>query len=610
MAAIVVEKTVVRTQGGTGTVTFQLGIKLAGNPGGSQTVTVALQENVFPGTVDLKESGGSPTVPPSFDPVALNFTEFTYNTYQYVDVICQENAVYGLLESEITLTSPSEDDVVVPLQVYPDDTTICTTLTELFDALGYWDDSESEWVDGTVSESDWVVADFSGTQDRGGTDNILNLPPDIRLTGPGKTNLTIQCRLGSRGTASQSKVLWIEGLKFDAAGKGDIGSGKSLNYSATSFNLDGVNLVADQCDFSDSSPAGSNTLTLSNNNTLPVVCVLYECSGTGSGADLFSTKLASATGNNLLWVFNNDLDTPATGNTNQTLTPHDGWKAYVVRGDYEKLSASSNNQGQSLARGTETGTELHCWSLKTIGAIANADSVHGCKVSEGYVGNAGSGIHEFVQVENTDNVGSQNNTGIYRFFANTTTVAQNIAIDGPASPSGSSVYGLDCVSPSSPIDLTISNVSIAGVNRGFDARGIVAGFLIRSISNVIDQATTFGLLTESFATYGDYWPQSVNNYRSEAGWVQIDENDSMCSNCEEGATISAEDLAANRGWLIRDSGTVFTEFDQSFWASEFGYTVPEPNIAQKRIDLLRQGGWISGEIEDNIPAHRRAAATF
>ena len=173
-----------------------------------------------------------------------------------------------------------------------------TTITELYNLVGYWDDSGSVRVAGSAEGED-VYCDWVGVSDRGATDNILYPAPSTRQIVHVVTGATAQGRLYRRSTAGHANPFRLTGGgTWDCKGYGALPAAlKPAGTPSTNIAIDGGACVIDIAAVTNSAPtSGVNLLTLIQRSTDDAgVQLVADGTVTGASADNISTKGLSGT---------------------------------------------------------------------------------------------------------------------------------------------------------------------------------------------------------------------------------------------------------------------------------------------------------------------------
>jgi hypothetical protein len=235
--------------------------------------------------------------------------------------------------------------------------TTVTSITELYDAVGYLDDSESERVSGD-SEGVTIYCDGTGTWDRGATDNVL-WPASARQEIIVPEGLTIQGLLYARGAGSGGHAGAFRltgGGTWDCKGYGDISTdARPSGAGGSSIMIDGRPAVIDIAAITNST--GSSTVNLvtfvQRPGEDPCVQMIGRSTVTAAGADNISFKGISGSGPDdaLVIVYDVDSSTPGTGASDQALTNHDDADMLVFGGSF----AGDTTQKQAIVNATNGG---------------------------------------------------------------------------------------------------------------------------------------------------------------------------------------------------------------------------------------------------------------
>ena len=260
-------------------------------------------------------------------------------------------------------------------------TSLDTSNTGIRGVLGYWDDSEGDWVRGKAGEGAVVILDLAGAQDFGGEDNILVLNPGVIVLGPGVAELTLGCRLYCVGDG-HNRPTRICGVTFDANGQAvlpvaldDTGvTGALYKFVATDFQ--GVD-----CRFTNSDPATTNegnnfSIVADTDKGADLDCRLERCQMDNAYADCCSLKTIGTkdAGQNRITLVDCDMHTPGSGATDQALTGHERWRVIVRGGRYACNTAGSGHQ----AIGSAAGCYVDVEGAFVAGKLVQVNRVVGC----------------------------------------------------------------------------------------------------------------------------------------------------------------------------------------------------------------------------------------
>lgn len=434
---------------------------------------------------------------------------------------------------------------------------IATSLTQLYQIAGYWSDSELVRVNGTAVAGDKILCAFTGTKDRGATDNILYPAAGVWIAGPGMSKLIIQGRLFIQGSGLTSQVSRLTGFTLDLKGY-DVVPTSLTDKRFGAAQIHDVYSVSDDFKITNSEQSTSvNNITFYSDPALPeIINIMDSCSSTNADRDCISTKGANTS--SVLYLKNVTSSNPGDAGNDQAATPHDGHGMVIDGGTYTGNSA----HWVALAADTST-TPLYVYNATINGTCSGAWEVKGCVVNakgveRTVIGGGGLTEVEFVRISNF--IGTSH-FGVQFLDSDTPLVARYIDVTGTGDDEDAVIFA-----GSGNYQATVSNIVCSNVRRGLDMR---SGDQNSTAQNCLLSCHGLG---SSFGVLGSSGQPVTSNVISNIGWTGLTPGPTDSNS----ATITAQDLDDARNWddIPRD------------------YEVPD--IDNIKNTLLRNGGWIPG----------------
>jgi phage protein U len=434
----------------------------------------------------------------------------------------------------------------------PGATLRCSSLAELYAACGYWDDAGGARVPGTAKAGDTVICDFSGTVDRGATNNILYPPAGVWIKGPGKDALTIQGRLYSRGTGGVAAVTRIDGLTLDLAGRAavPVAVGAASNYGGVI--LEDVSLVCEDFSVINSNPtAGGNNLTVHSRVDRSAITTLFkDCVISSANLDCISTK-----GENLssvMYLWGCTASSPGGAANNNAATPHTGHGMVIIGGSYAggagKLPISSD---------TET-TPLHLYNVTvTGGKVAGAWVANGCTIEAAGADGLSGPLSELKHTRITNVRANDLGYGVTVKSQSTGCVVSFLDVQG----TGGSTALLFPSAPWAQV-VSVDHVICEGIRRGVDLRSCLAGSAVTDclLSCLGGSSGRYSVLG------GSGRPATARNVVDQ-GYYELSLHASDVQRAIEAGELETARAAVQP--LVQ----------------------PAPDVAAVRVALLQAGGW-------------------
>lgn len=250
-----------------------------------------------------------------------------------------------------------------------------STISDAYDAIGYWDDSEGVRVAGSEDGGTVDMSAFgTSTVDRGATDNILM--PACRITNH---NLTLQGRLAVSGSGGSALLADLSGTgDFDSKGYGDLPA--ALNPYATAQNtVLRASALIDGIGFIDSGTSTGDLLTWQLLETdQPSALLTNGVTVSGAALDCLSAIAnANIIGENaegsMMVTRGCTASSPGTASNNQACTTHSGIRMFGWGNNYTGNAAGSNVAISSVNDGT-----VHYESnLTSTGKISGLTALYG-----------------------------------------------------------------------------------------------------------------------------------------------------------------------------------------------------------------------------------------
>jgi hypothetical protein len=254
-----------------------------------------------------------------------------------------------------------------------------TTISDAYDAIGYWDDSGSVRIAGSADGGTVDMSYFgTDTVDRGATDNILM--PACRVINH---NLTLQGRLAISGTGGSNILADLSGSgKFDTKGYGTLPSELRPSSGDLHNTVLRASALIDGIQFIDSgTPAGNMLVWQIISTDQPSVLLLNNVSAIGAAGDCISLKAStSLLGTNAegsLVITNGcAASDPGTASNNQAFTSHDAIRVFGWGNTY----TGNSGNGDVAISSVNDGTFHYESNLTATGKVGGLTQLYGATI--------------------------------------------------------------------------------------------------------------------------------------------------------------------------------------------------------------------------------------
>jgi hypothetical protein len=428
-----------------------------------------------------------------------------------------------------------------------------SSVAELYAVCGYWDDVAGQRVAGSGRAGDKIVCDFTGTVDRGASNNILYPPAGVWITGPGRTDLTLQGRLYVGGNGGVSVVTRVDNLTVDIKGY------PAIPVAVAGYAYGGVvfkhaSAVCRRLGITNSNPvAGGNNLTMAHvSGAVPAVrVVLDECVSSSAEKDGFSTQGANVAGS-LAYLLNCSSTTPGVATNDQAATCHQKFAMVLVGGTYSggvsKVALAADNNA----------TPFEAYNATLTGKVSGLDVVRGCVIDgNGCSGSVVDGA--LSEVSHTRITGNTNGLSYPSISVAAVAACLIEQVDCSASDRNTALL------VAAPMNgaLTVRNLICGSLMRiGIDAQNVVSADVRNCLLNCTGTYAPRNAIVAGTGT----WVTAGNVYDKDYSGLVPDATDVK-------RAISAEDLATAR-------------------AAVQTLTRPAPDILGVQAGLLSGGGWL------------------